>query len=71
VKSQLARFGLAFALVVLVAVLVVANLRSESLPPNTRADRVLVVKSERTLTLYADDNALKTYSVALGRKSYR
>jgi hypothetical protein len=29
------------------------------------------VKSERTLTLYADDKALKTYSVALGRKSYR
>ena len=38
----------------------------ESLPAGARADRVVVDKSDHTLTLYAGDRALKTYRVALG-----
>lgn len=36
------------------------------LPPGARADRVVVDKRARTLTLLADGRALKTYPVSLG-----
>jgi murein L,D-transpeptidase YafK len=36
------------------------------LPPNVRADHVLVDKSERTLTLLRGGQPLKTYAVSLG-----
>jgi murein L,D-transpeptidase YafK len=36
------------------------------LPPDARADRVLVDKSERTLVLLRDGRPLKTYHVSLG-----
>lgn len=37
------------------------------LPAGAKADRIVVRKSERTLTLYAGATALKTYPVAFGR----
>lgn len=37
------------------------------LPTGAKADRVLVEKSRRRLTLFRNDRALKTYGVALGR----
>jgi hypothetical protein len=39
---------------------------SEPLPDGARADRVLVDKGDRTLTLLDDGRPLKTYRVALG-----
>jgi murein L,D-transpeptidase YafK len=36
------------------------------LPASARADRVLVIKSARTLTLLSHDRVLKVYKVALG-----
>lgn len=40
----------------------------QSLPTNARADSVIVVKKERTLTLLDHGRVLKTYRVALGVK---
>ena len=39
-----------------------------ALPPAARADRVVVEKSARRLTIYRDGAALKAYRVALGRE---
>lgn len=39
---------------------------SEPLPADARADRVLVDKGDRTLTLLRDGRPIKTYRVALG-----
>jgi murein L,D-transpeptidase YafK len=40
---------------------------SASRPPETKADRIVVLKSQHTLTLYAHGTILRTYRVALGR----
>jgi len=59
-------------LVIVTAVLVVAGLAAyqfwpqEPLPPGTRADRVVVHKGRRTLTLMQGATPLKTYRVSLG-----
>lgn len=37
-----------------------------ALPNGLKADRVVVVKHERTLTLMSGDKALKTYKISLG-----
>jgi murein L,D-transpeptidase YafK len=37
-----------------------------ALPANAKADRVIVMKKERTLTLMSQGKVLKTYKVALG-----
>ncbi len=42
--------------------------RSTPLPPGTKADRIVVDKHDRRLTLYARGRVLKTYRVALGRQ---
>jgi murein L,D-transpeptidase YafK len=42
------------------------NSRLEPAPGEQLADRVVVVKSARTLTLYAKGKVLKSYKVALG-----
>lgn len=39
---------------------------AKPLPPEARADSVVVVKSQRTLTLMSGQRALKTYRIALG-----
>jgi murein L,D-transpeptidase YafK len=61
---------LLFLLVLCVAALAVAafaGLNFHPLPRDAMADRVLVEKSARRLTLLRNGNALKTYRVALGR----
>ena len=50
-----------------VGVLIGAHLNLHPLPPNSTADRVLVEKSSRRLTLLRNGSPLKTYRVALGR----
>ena len=49
------------------AVLGAAYLNLHPLPHDAVADRVLVEKSARRLTLFSKGNALKTYRIALGR----
>ena len=61
------RFGPGLVLAILVAAVTAANVYSQVLASNTRADRVLVVKAEHKLTLYAGKEVLKMYVVALGR----
>jgi len=50
-----------------VAVVAAAHLNFNPLPRDTAADRILVEKEARRLTLFQKGRALKTYSVALGR----
>ena len=50
----------------LVAVLGWANWHLQPLPEHTKATRVLVDKSEKTLQLLSDDTVLKTYPVSFG-----
>src|SRR5581483_1824173 len=38
----------------------------QPIPGQLRADRVVVIKSERVLRLYSDGNVIKSYKVALG-----
>ena len=40
---------------------------AQNLPANSHADRVVVVKNQRTLTLMNKEKALKVYKIALGR----
>lgn len=40
---------------------------SDPLPPGVQADRILVRKAQREMTLFRDGRPLKTYEVALGR----
>src|ERR1051326_6148411 len=47
--------------------LLAAGYRSPSLPADARADRIVVEKSARKLTLFRGETPLKSYSVALGR----
>ena len=49
-----------------VGVLIGAHLNLHPLPANSTADRVLVEKAARRLTLLRGDTPLKTYRVALG-----
>jgi len=44
-----------------------ANWPIGKLSPEIRADRILVEKSKRSLTLFADDQVIKTYPISLGR----
>jgi len=46
-------------------ILVIAALRGVASTP-TQADRIVIVKSARTMTLLSGANVLKTYKVALG-----
>ena len=52
-----------------VSALIGAHLNLHPLPSNITADRVLVEKASRRLTLLRKGTALKTYRVALGRAS--
>ncbi len=53
-----------FALLVLLGVM--AGTTDDTLPADARADRVIVMKKERTLTLMQGSKALKVYRIALG-----
>jgi murein L,D-transpeptidase YafK len=48
------------------AVIAFAASRAATLPDDARADRVVVDKSRRVLSLYSDDTLLRTYQIALG-----
>ena len=50
----------------LLAVLLFAATQADPLPPNAKADRVVVEKSRRVLSLYSGDTLLRNYKVALG-----
>ncbi|MEO5721829.1 MAG: L,D-transpeptidase family protein [Chthoniobacterales bacterium] len=52
---------------VFIGALVLTNLRIRSLPSDTVADRVLVEKAARRLTLFRNRTPIATYRVALGR----
>lgn len=55
-----------FGCLAVAGILTGAHLNLHPLPPNVTADRVLVEKSARGLTLLRDGARLKTYRVALG-----
>lgn len=63
------RFVVAFVLLAALigVVLLVRRRPSESLPPGLIADRILVEKGARRLTLLRDGASFRTYHVALGR----
>ena len=50
-----------------ISAIVVAHLNLHPLPQDAVADRILVEKSARRLTLFRGETELKTYRVALGR----
>jgi len=63
------RAALVAVLLLAAAVLLAGTLaRGAALPRGAVADRILVDKSDRTLTLYRGGRALKTYKVAFGRQ---
>jgi murein L,D-transpeptidase YafK len=55
-------------LAVVAAVFIWANAPERALPDGAVADRIVVEKSARRLTLYAHGAPLKSYRVALGRQ---
>jgi murein L,D-transpeptidase YafK len=61
------RIGLAIV-AAFAAILVWANVPERALPNGAVADRIVVEKSARCLTLYAHGVPLKSYRVALGRQ---
>jgi murein L,D-transpeptidase YafK len=71
VTRQLKRSGVLVGLVVVISVavaLTVAIRSSPPLPPGTIADRVLIEKTARRLTLLQQGRVLKRYRVSLGRQ---
>ena len=52
----------------IVAAIVGAHLNPNPLPQDVFADRILVEKSARRMTLFRGETVLKTYRVALGRE---
>ena len=59
--------ALALLAVVGMIALVAAGYHPHPLPADARADRIVVEKSARRLTLFRGETPLKSYSVALGR----
>jgi murein L,D-transpeptidase YafK len=55
------------AIVLTMALLAPSLLLGQALPRDAVADRVVVEKRARTLSLYRRDKLLKTYKIALGR----
>ncbi|HUD55743.1 MAG TPA: L,D-transpeptidase family protein [Terracidiphilus sp.] len=60
------RVRLAVLLVVMLGVGAPSSTADETAAPVKKADRIVIVKSERTLTLMSGGKVLKTYKVALG-----
>jgi len=61
-------FALLLSAVVVMAGLSYAHWPEDRLPPNTQADKILIEKSKRTLTIFQKGQPLKSYHVALGRQ---
>jgi len=64
-RQVLCAVGSAFLLIV-IAVLLVFQLRPTPLPVGVIADRIVVLKAARELKLYSAGEILKTYRIALG-----
>jgi murein L,D-transpeptidase YafK len=60
------KLSLLVLLIGLLALFAWANWPHEKLPADARADRILIEKSRRQLTLFAGDRPLRTYPVSLG-----
>jgi hypothetical protein len=59
-----------FSGVLILLVILVSSCSAEDrLPSNAHADRVLVLKKDRTLSLLDHGKVLKKYKIALGRTS--
>jgi murein L,D-transpeptidase YafK len=56
-------------LLLLCLLLVYYFLPEERLPPHTRIDKLVVIKSERTMYAYTKGKLVKVYSIAIGRNS--
>lgn len=61
------RIGLVCSIALVIALLAWANWPVDDLPSGARADRIVVAKSQRTLTLFRAGQPLRVYPVALGR----
>ena len=66
------RKGILIAAVLIAAVLIAAAFfffrdSSAKLEPNQTADKIVIIKSAHTMTLYSSGRSIKTYKVALGR----
>ena len=59
--------AMAVVIVAMIALLTWANWSDEPIATGVRADRIVVIKSQRRLELYAGGKLLKTYTVSLGR----
>ena len=59
--------GLLLLVLLSAAAGVAAGTAGQTLPPDAVADRIVVLKAARKLSLYHGDRLLKTYQVALGR----
>src|SRR5713226_1742912 len=64
-RSRLAHSGMLVLFAVLLEIAGSAG-SSGATPSKQKADRIVIVKSERTLTLLSGGQVLKTYKVALG-----
>ncbi len=60
-------FALVLGLTTVAGLLLLADFPRETLAPGAKADRVLIIKSSRTLQLFQGPVLLKTYEIALGR----
>jgi murein L,D-transpeptidase YafK len=60
---RIVRCIVAFAMVVSLS----SRLAAQALPSGTTADRIVVEKSKRTLSLYRAGKLLKSYKIALGK----
>jgi murein L,D-transpeptidase YafK len=47
--------------------MLLADFPRDNLPPPAKADRILIIKSSRTLQLFKGATLLRTYEIALGR----
>lgn len=62
-----------FVMILLLAIAGTASLTStirDPLPAGTVADKLLIEKKHRRLTLYSEGKVLKVYKVALGRNPF-
>jgi murein L,D-transpeptidase YafK len=63
-KSIFALSAVGLALLILLAI---ANRPIDKLSAGSKADNIIALKSQHTMTLYSGNRPLKTYKVALGR----
>lgn len=67
-KRRAVSISIVSALFLFCIALIYANYPGASLPADTSADKILVEKNRRRLSLLKNGQVLKTYSIALGRE---